>query len=136
VITIRRGITRTVVLTGRYAVKLPSLRSHGQGLAGVLWSLARGLSANLSEREWSGTPGLCPVRWSAAGLVNVYPRCEPVVHELAEEEYAAITGSPGPMDKKPQNVGVLDGQLVWLDYDYNWNDRPPCVHVRGYGEAP
>lgn len=127
-LTVRRGITRTVLLVGRWAIKLPSLRPHGHGLAGVLWSFSRGVLANQSERDFSGQPGLCPVRWSFAGLVNVYPRCEPVDRELTDDEYAAI-GFAGPVDKKPPNVGLLDGQLVWLDYDQNWNDQPPCRHV-------
>lgn len=74
-ITIRRGITRTVLLAGRWAIKVPSHRAHGDGIRGVLWSITRGIQANFSEAEWSTSPGVCPVRWSIAGLVNVYPRC-------------------------------------------------------------
>lgn len=134
-IEIRRGITRTVILIDCYAIKVPSLRAHGNGLAGVLWSFARGISANLSEREWSGQPGVCPVHVSLAGLVNIYPRCEPITRELADDEYAAI-GFIGPTDRKPENVGLLGGHMVWLDYDMNWNDRPPCQHVAAdLGEA-
>lgn len=127
-LTVRRGITRTVLLAGQWAIKLPSLRAHGEGLAGVLWSISRGILANQSECDFSGQPGLCPVLWSFAGVVNVYPRCEPVEHELTDDEYAAI-GFAGPVDKKPPNVGLLDGRMVWLDYDQNWNDQPPCQHV-------
>ncbi|ANZ35236.1 hypothetical protein BBK82_03260 [Lentzea guizhouensis] len=127
---VRRGVTRTVLLAGRWAFKFPSLRSHGKRLRGVMWSLARGLSANLSEAEWSGQEGLCPVLWSAAGLVNVYPRCEPASEDLTDDVYAAI-GFNGPMDKKPANLGWLNGTLVWVDYDMNWNDRPPCMHRGG-----
>lgn len=127
-IQIRRGITRTVFLIDCYAIKVPSLRSHGSGLAGVLWSFARGISANLSEREWSGQQGVCPVSASLAGLVNIYPRCEPVMHNPTDAEYAAI-GFVGPTDRKPGNVGLLGGRMVWIDYDQNWNDRPPCQHV-------
>jgi len=129
-LAVRRGITRTVVLIGCWAVKLPSLRSHGHGLAGVLWSFSRGVLANQSERDWASEPGVCPVHWSFAGLVNIYPRCTPVDRELADEEYAAI-GFAGPTDKKPPNVGYLEGRMVWLDYDQNWNDQPPCKHTAG-----
>jgi hypothetical protein len=125
---IRRGLTRTVILTRRWAIKLPSLRSHGDGAQGALWSLTRGIAANLSEAEWSGSSGTCPVRWSMAGLVNVYPRCAEPEHEPTDEDYTA-TGYIGPTDKKRSNVGVLNGQLVFLDYDQSWNDRPPCMHV-------
>lgn len=127
---VRRGVTRTVLLAGRWAVKVPSLCAHGKGLRGVVWGIARGLSANLSEEEWSGQEGLCPVLWSFGGLVNVYPRCEPASEELTEDVYDAV-GFTGPMDKKPANLGWLNGKLVWLDYDMNWNDRPPCEHRGG-----
>ena len=118
---VHHGMTRTVLLVGRWAIKLPSLRSYGDGPAGVLWSVTRGIQANLSEREWSGSPGTCPVVWSAAGVVNVYPRCDPVMAEPTDAEYAA-TGVLGPVDKKRQNVGWLAGRLVWVDYDMSWND--------------
>lgn len=123
-----RGITRTVLLTGRWAIKVPSLRTHGEGARGMLWSLCRGVLANLSEIEWSGSPGTCPVHRTMAGLINVYPRCMPVTHDPTDREYEAI-GLLGPMDRKPRNVGWLNGHLVWLDYDMNYNDPPPCQHM-------
>ncbi len=126
--TIRRGLTRTVLLTRRWAIKVPSMRAHGEGVSGVLWSVSRGLLANQSERTHSHVPGVCPVRWSLAGIVNVYPRCAPVTEELTEADYDAI-GFIGPMHRKAANVGYLDGTLVYIDYDWEWNDRPPCAHL-------
>jgi hypothetical protein len=126
---IRRGLTRTVLLTPRWAIKFPSLRTHDDGLKGALWSFCRGVTANQSEAEWSGYhEGLCPVLLSLAGLVNVYPRCEPVTDDLTDLDYEAI-GFSGPTDRKTANVGVLNGRRVWVDYDMNWNDQPPCRHV-------
>ena len=122
---IERGVTRTVILARSWAIKVPRLRSYGDGLAGVLWSITRGIQANLSEREWSGSPGTCPVRWSFAGLVNIYPRCAPATHDVTDAEYEA-TGLLGPADRKPRNVGWLNGRLVWIDYDMSWNDCRSC----------
>lgn len=110
-----------MVLAGRWAIKFPSLRAYGDGTRGVVWSITRGIQANLSEITWTGSPGVCPVVWSLAGLVNVYPRCEPVLTEPTEEEYSA-TGVLGPTDRKASNVGWLKGRLVWIDYDMSWND--------------
>jgi hypothetical protein len=110
---------------GRWAIKVPSLRAHGDGISGVLWSWTRGVQANLSESGWSGSPGTCPMIWSLAGLVNVYPRCDPVIEDLSDEEYQAI-GFLGPVDPKPSNVGRLAGSLVWIDYDMSWNDCRKC----------
>lgn len=129
---VRRGITRTVLLAGPWAVKVPSLRPYGQGLRGLLWSLSRGIQANLSEAAmcaWEETrPDLCPVRWSlAGGLINVYPRCGPLPLERAGE------ARPLPFcgDRKPENLGVLRGRVVWLDYDGSWNGCPhtPVAHA-------
>ena len=64
---VHRGVTRTVLVIGRWAIKVPSLDAHERGVRGVLWSLTRGIQANLSECEWSGSPGTCPVLWSVAG---------------------------------------------------------------------
>jgi hypothetical protein len=117
-----KGVTRAVALVGNYAVKVPRF---SPGSRGCMWSLAQGYLANLSEREWSGQPGLCPVLWSLGGLVNVYPRCEPVPADV-EIDYRAITGMNLPSDDKPHNVGLLNGALVWVDYDMNWNDCGRC----------
>lgn len=145
---IRRGITRTVVLTRRYAIKLPSLRRYGSGLAGLLWSVSRGILANQSEAEWwhnampDQKPMLCPVLHSwIGGIVNIYPRCEPyTVDEVTElamftREYRPLPDlDPQPGDVKPDNYGWLDGRLVVLDYDMNYNG---CPHDRsGANLAP
>jgi len=127
----RRGITRVALLVGPWAVKVPSLRSHGEGLRGVLWSFARGVVANQSEWEWStyeGGVGVCPARWSLlGGLVNVYPRALAIPDDRVVD-FDAIPYT-GPTDPKNRNVGILNENLVWLDYDRNWNDGPPCQHV-------
>jgi hypothetical protein len=126
---IRSGVTRTVILIGRYAIKVPSLRGGVYGVRELIGGWCRGVLANDSEREWSGQPGTCPVLWSLLGLVNVYPRCEPV--HLADDQidYDAI-GFPGPTDRKPDNLGYLHGRLVWVDYDMSWND---CAACRRFG---
>lgn len=129
-IDIRRGVTRTVVVTKRWAIKVPQIRTHGNGLAGALWSLARGILANLSELAWRRSIGVCPVyRSLAGGLINIYPRCEPVGHDPSPQDYRS-TGYIGPADKSRSNVGYLNGRLVFVDYDQEWNDSPPCVHIR------
>jgi len=123
---IKRGITRTVFVTRRWAIKVPSLRAHGLGVSGVLWSISRGLSANLSEREWSGQRGFCPLHFSLWGVVNVYPRADVCTEADEPIDYATIADYPLAVDPKPHNVGRLNGELVWIDYDMNWNDCLAC----------
>ncbi|HEY3004519.1 MAG TPA: hypothetical protein VGJ44_19385 [Kribbellaceae bacterium] len=126
---IRRGITRTVLLIGPWAIKVPSLRPYGDGLHGVLWSVSRGIQANLSEREWSrNAPNdpVCRVRWSLlGGLVNIYPRCSPV-QVGPDGSYPA--GPPRewlPLgDDKLENLGMLADRVVWVDYDASYHGCP------------
>lgn len=127
----RRGITRTVLLAGPWVVKMPSLRPYGNGLRGVLWSLCRGVLANQSEAEWSRCEDepVCPVRWSLlGGVINVYPRCEPAPDIRGEDgRYTGpVPESAFPFgDTKADNLGLLAGRLVWVDYDLSYNG---CQH--------
>jgi len=75
---IHRGVTRTVVVVGDWAVKFPSLRANGLGIKGHIWSFCRGVIANQAEEEWSGVEGVNPVVWSPlkTGLLNIYRRAE------------------------------------------------------------
>lgn len=129
-VRVLRGVTRVVLLVGRWAIKVPRV-IPGQGM----WSWTRGVQANLSEAEWSGFEEwqgrVAPVRWSLlGGLVNVYPRCDPVVG-WTREQIEARRLPLGPCDPNPGNVGWLDGELVWVDYDQSWNDcRLPCCRAR------
>jgi hypothetical protein len=125
----RYGICRTVFLAGAWAVKVPRLRGY-RGRAAV-WSIVRGVSANLSELDWSGTEGVVPVRWSLLGLVSVYPRCVPWPEDGPEPAYDAIGVGWLPRDRKRANVGLLDGRPVWLDYDGSWNGCPHSRNVAG-----
>lgn len=116
---IRTGITREVLLIGKYAIKIPTFR-YGN-YAKPFQMFARGLLANYSESDWSNYDGaaVAPVLWSFFGLINVYPRCEPV-YEF--DDYISLGLPVG--DHKPQNIGLLNGKLVWIDYDSSWNGCP------------
>lgn len=130
----RYGICRTVYLVGPWAIKTPRLRlphpppSEG-GAEWRVWSLARGVQANLSERQWGGVEGVAPVLWSLLGVVNIYPRCQP--WEGPEPDYDAIGVGWLPRDRKPENIGLLDGEPVWIDYDGSWNGCPHSRNVAG-----
>lgn len=111
--TICIGTSRIAVLVGRWAVKVPRCTPAGHGL---LWGFAHGVLANLSEWRTtrSGAEGIAPVLVSFAGLVQVYPRCTPAPYE--PRDYTAIATPGVPVDARPHNVGVLDDELVFLDY--------------------
>lgn len=115
---VRRGISRTVILTRRYAIKVPSFRggSHG-GPRGRLEGFAKGYLANLSESRWYDfepwAGRVAPVLRSwFLGLVQVYPRCDP-----APPGAPRPVLDPDPGDDKPDNYGLLNGVVVRVDYE-------------------
>lgn len=124
---VERGVTRNVLVGRRWVVKVPAARTEGRGLVGLVWSVAHGILANLSERDWSALPGVCPVRWSLTGLVNVYPRADPP--PPGDIAYAEIAPPTLAYDPKPANVGVLGGRLVWIDYDQSAGECVACLRV-------
>lgn len=131
---ITRGVTRTVILTKKYAIKVPKLHDSKGHRA---WTWARGLLANISEYDCTmyantayKTPQVCPVVKSyLGGIVNVYPRAEPLGtydQQSLDELYDTLEFKT-PSDVKPDNLGWWNGHFVWLDYDMNWNCREKHV---------
>jgi hypothetical protein len=120
------GVTRTVILTKRWAIKLPTL------VYGWKYFLY-GILANLQEIDWSGSDErLCPVRLaSPGGLVIVMPRCQALTDEAYSTEVESIyprwaaqcDTSTGevlsydlPVEMKPSSFGRLNGKVVAVDY--------------------
>lgn len=104
-----KGITRTVILTKHYAVKLPSFRSWKFFLMGLL--------ANMHEafwwRETVHDPRLCPVYFCLpGGWFLVMPRVEVCWDQ--DIDYSKYEGLP--LDPKPTNFGVYQGRTVLIDY--------------------
>lgn len=119
---LRHGCSRTVLISARYALKLPTLH---QGWRAFLW----GLLDNMGEREiwryWPEARVKCaPVLASSRlGLFVVMPRCLPL-----EDEHWALTREEHdgwrtvgdnyrvPVEYKRGSHGLLNGRIVALDY--------------------
>lgn len=118
-VKVRSGVTRTVILIGRYAIKVPTLRGGiHPGFRGRMEGFAAGYLANLSEARWSGFADwqgrIAPVLHSwLGGLIQIYPRCDPLPLNV---ELPLLDPDPG--DVKPDNYGVLDGVIVRVDYPF------------------
>lgn len=119
---IRTGVTRTVIVVGRWAVKVPTGRGVGvrpRTMRGRLAGVCRGVLANQAEHTWHSyqpwVGRVAPVLHSwLAGLVQVYPRCE----LLADGDRGPLPRlDPCPGDVKPDNYGRWRGRVVRLDYD-------------------
>jgi hypothetical protein len=116
VVEVKRGVTRTVYLIGRWAIKVPSLRVGKWGLRKAIHQAALGIAANNTELEWSGVVGVAPVRASLFGVVQVYDRCLPVCSFDGDYSVVCDVRPVATFDCKPQNLGVLSGRVVWVDY--------------------
>lgn len=118
----RSGITRFVILTNRYALKLPRM-NYG-------WAMfLRALLSNIQEARFNVLADqfqLCPTIFAVpGGWLNIQPRCAP----LTDSEWADVELSGGEeaqygqsnwhgfdCDLKRDNFGTLNGRVVLLDY--------------------
>lgn len=112
----RIGITREVILIGRYALKVPKL-IYG-------WRLFLcGLLANMQEAEFgkSGWAQLCPVVWSIpGGWLVVQRRADPMTDDVwtnfDAEAFCVTDDYILPVEFKQDSFGILDGRIVAVDY--------------------
>lgn len=112
----RQGVTREVLLVGRYAIKIPKL-IYG-------WhKFLCGLLANMQEAQFSacGWPELCPVIFSIpGGWLVIMRRADP----LTDEQWEAFDARKFvdrhdrciPAETKRDSFGFLAGRIVALDY--------------------
>ena len=109
------GVTRSVLLIGPWAVKVPRLTEWRLFLLGLL--------ANMQEALFSrtGWPELCPVLWSVPGGFLIIMRRATV---LTDEEFLTLDLDRWvqranyiiPAEIKSDSFGYLDGRLVAVDY--------------------
>ena len=108
------GYNRFVILTARYAIKIPSLRCWRDFLFGLLNNMHE---AQAHRQE----PFYCPVLWAAPlGLAIVMPR----VRVLTDDEFPSVDlPDGGCAERKPSSWGWLGDRLVAIDYGwptYGW----------------
>jgi hypothetical protein len=111
---INTGVTRHVILIGRYAIKIPRL-NYGYRL------FLLGLLANNQERLFSTMKNerIAPVLfYLPGGFLSIMPRCKLITDSEYEQlnlkdfENIPCEKSPGKSD----SYGWLKGQIVALDY--------------------
>lgn len=129
---IERGTTRTVFLVGGYAIKIARIWHK---LPQHRWKMfLRGMLANMDEYFcYKFSPidkkkKLCPVKFiSPLGLILVMKRAEKCSEEEFNKEaknfFHSFAGLP--LDAKIENFGIINGELVLIDYAdsrYNCSD--------------
>lgn len=113
-----RGATRTVLLVGKYAIKMPSFVEYRLFLHGLL--------ANMQEVSFSktGWPELCPVYFYIPfGIMTVMPKCEPLTKEQFDNfDYDKFTIHDDYVltyiEHKIDSFGILNNKIVAVDYGY------------------
>lgn len=116
---IKYGVTRIVILIGNFAIKIPNFK-NGQ------LNFLMGCVSNKRERTlfksfvdfdgYSIYKYVAPSLYcSIFGLIQIQKRCEPLNRDLSDEEkqkfFEVCMG-----DLKRENFGLLDGNIVCLDY--------------------
>lgn len=116
----RNGSTRIVILTKKFAVKLPNFLNG--------WSMfLHGLLANLQESCWSrmlwkkeDSMGLCPVVFAVkGGFLIVMKRAQILTwEEFCEFDYEKFKMQKAavPVEQKTDSFGWLNGEIVAVDY--------------------
>jgi hypothetical protein len=111
----RQGCTRIVILTKRYAFKIPNIEEYRLFLQGLL--------ANMQEVVFSSAKyeGFCPVIFYLQfGLLIVMPR----VKVLTDEEFQKFDYETFrerydyeiPSERKASSFGWLNDEIVAIDY--------------------
>lgn len=108
------GTTRTVLLTEKYALKFPTLKS---------WKLfLHGLLGNMQEKQFSSLSDLlCPVVFYVpGGFLLVMPRAKPLSYqEFFHLDYDKFVNQDDfvlPIENKQDSFGILNGKIVGIDY--------------------
>ena len=109
-VLVRRGVTRTVFLTCRWAVKVPG------GYGGML---VRGWLANRSEWRQRHRRRVCRPVLSLLHFVLVMPRAQHVGWIDDSQQTGPWDGCRG--DKaKPSSWGWFGDRYLLIDYDLSW----------------
>lgn len=125
---ILHGRTRMVILTKRYAVKIPQMKKFKNFLLGLLSNMQEvAISKSNDER-------LCPVKFYLPfGLLLIMPKCDMISVEFYDnmdkskfwpnesEDYhpknmceRAILNAP--VENKPDSFGRYNNKIVAIDY--------------------
>jgi hypothetical protein len=119
-VKILKGSSRTVLLTKKYAIKLPFTFYKGFGYRKFWYRLLRGLLANIQELEYKNCPDIffekynillnVPLFGFKSGLCNVYKKSEPIKGNTNFKKL------PDIVENKNDSFGIINGILYCIDY--------------------
>lgn len=108
---VAHGVTRTVLVTRRWAIKVPTTKYPRNWIRGYL--------ANQSEWRQRDRPGVNRPLCTLAHLVVVHPAADVVGHR--EWGHGPWVGRDGD-DAKPCSWGRFGGAWRLIDFDRAWVD--------------
>lgn len=119
---IKRGTFRIVLLTKKYAIKIPLLETDS--FKGRLYGFIHGWQQNLCELAYykNDTSGmLCPIKFSFFGLINIMPRCDTFIASKRNFHYIYNAfklqcDNWFLVENKVSSFGILNNQFVAIDY--------------------
>lgn len=106
------GCTRFVILTKKYAIKIPQFKYQWR-------HFLLGLLANMQEVQFSKMKDerLCPVKfYLPGGWMVVMPRCEMVSIEIFSNIDINKFWPIIPVEYKQDSFGLYKGKVVAIDY--------------------
>lgn len=110
---IARGLTRTVLLVGNYAIKFPTLRSAEYFLCGLLGNV-------LEHRRWhesNNDPRLAKVYYCAPfGIFSIQKRYFHFLHRALTEQERATLPFRNIDNGHGANCAWYRGRIVVIDY--------------------
>lgn len=118
-VIVRSGITRTVLLVGRWAIKVPRL-SYAYGVRGWL--------ANRSECKQFARHGVNPPLTTLGHFATVYRRADRCLSEDEMRDRPELMNGDlwlGGDEDKASSWGWFGNELRLIDYDRAWH------HPRG-----
>lgn len=140
---VRSGYTRTVILIGRWALKIPAMRGLHTRVG--IGAFIRGLKSNQQEAKFAKASWseLCPVHWSLpGGILLCMQRAIPlsdsdwdnfnysefvcredspgIMGDEQTERVARVTCNPAlnlvPVERKRDSFGKIGDRVVAVDY--------------------
>jgi hypothetical protein len=119
---ITTGVTRWVLLIGKWAIKFPNPCAWKHFLLGLVGNMEESLTWKCANVKGSALyevrTSLCPVLWcSWGGWILIMRRAQPVDYIVFLHNWI----SENPIrnhfsDLKRENIGFLDNKIVLIDY--------------------
>ena len=113
---LKKGTTRIVILTKRYAFKIPNITCYRLFLQGLL--------SNIQEGSFSGIhENLCPTLFCFyGGFLNIMPRCKSLTNNEFYyfskhfKKYVNKKNIVLPVENKKSSFGIYKKKIVAVDY--------------------